>query len=105
MDHTILMCTRFTTVHINGMVSPYFRSSCGVWQGDPISPILFNLEVDALANIRDKAKENGHISGILAHLLLEVDRFTHLHYVNDTLIMVEGLELGIISLKFFPSLL
>jgi hypothetical protein len=40
-----------TTININGEVGPYFRSSCGVRQGDPISPLLFNAAVDVLAEI------------------------------------------------------
>jgi hypothetical protein len=27
-----------TAININGEAGPYFRSSCGVRQGDPISP-------------------------------------------------------------------
>ena len=51
------------------MVGLYFRSSCGDRQGDPISPILFNLAVDALVTLLDKARMAGHIHGVVGHLI------------------------------------
>jgi hypothetical protein len=58
-----------TAININGKVGPYFRPSCGVRQGDPISPLLFNAAVDVLAEILEKAKISGHISGVVRHLI------------------------------------
>jgi hypothetical protein len=46
---------------INGTVGPYFRNKRGVRQGDPISPLLFDFIVDALAMMLSKASEAGHI--------------------------------------------
>ncbi|KAE8810219.1 hypothetical protein D1007_13106 [Hordeum vulgare] len=57
-----------TAVNINGEIGPYFPIMCGVRQGDPFSPFLFNMVVDALASILDKAKEANHIHGIIPHL-------------------------------------
>ncbi|XP_073360357.1 uncharacterized protein [Aegilops tauschii subsp. strangulata] len=53
-----------TTININGEVGPFFQASRGVKQGDPVSPLLFNLTVDALAGILDKAKLVGHLKGV-----------------------------------------
>ena len=58
-----------TAININGEVGPFFAASAGVKQGDPISPLLFNLAVDALAGILDKARHAGHISGVVGHLI------------------------------------
>jgi hypothetical protein len=58
-----------TAISINGEVGPYFRPSRGVRQGDPISPLLFNATVDVLAEILEKAKTSGHISGVVGHLI------------------------------------
>jgi mannosylglycoprotein endo-beta-mannosidase len=88
-----------TAININGEVGPYFRSSCGVRQGDPISPLLFNAAVDVLAKILEKAKSSGHISGVVGHLI-PGGGITHLQYADDTMIMVEGSELDLINLKF-----
>ncbi|KAE8800176.1 retrotransposon unclassified [Hordeum vulgare] len=58
-----------TAINVNGDVGPFFHASRGVKQGDPISPLLFNLTVDALAGILDKARLAGHLKdGDIAHL-------------------------------------
>jgi hypothetical protein len=58
-----------TSIAITGEIGPFFRNKRGVRQGDPISPLLFDLIVDALALILDKAKQAGHIQGAIPHLL------------------------------------
>jgi hypothetical protein len=88
-----------TAININGEVGLYFRPSCGVRQGDHISSLLFNATVDVLAEILEKAKISGHISGVVGHLFLGRG-VTHLQYADDTMIMVEGSELDIVNLKF-----
>ena len=66
----MVSCGR-TTVNINGEIGPFFPTLCGVRQGDPFSPFLFNMVVDALAAILDKAKAAGHIKGTVPHLVGE----------------------------------
>ncbi|KAE8810171.1 ABC transporter G family member 37 [Hordeum vulgare] len=88
-----------TTININGEVGPYFPTAQGVRQGDPVSPFLFKLVVDALAAILDKAKAVGHISG-LCHHLLGAGGITHLQYADDTILMVQGSASDIAHLKF-----
>lgn len=80
-----------TTTNINGEVEPYFSSSVGVKQGDPISPLLFNPDVDALAGI--------HLTGVVGHLI-PGGGFTHLQHADDTMIIVEGSNLDIVNHKF-----
>ena len=60
-----------TAININGEVGPYFRPSCGVRQGDPLSPLLFNSAVDALAEILEKAKNSGHLKGVVGFFQAE----------------------------------
>ena len=61
--------------------------------------MLFNLAVDALVGILDKAKLAGHLKGVVSHLI--PDRgVTHLKYADDTMIMVEGSDSDIVNLKF-----
>src|SRR3954470_21478109 len=94
-----LVMSGSTAININGDIGPYFTSTFGVRQGDPISPILFNAAVDALAEILEKAKISGHISGVVGHLIPS-GGVTHLQYADDTMIMVEGSDLDIANLKF-----
>lgn len=57
-----------TAININGEPGPFFRNLRGVWQGDLISPLLFNIVVDALAAILEGAKRAGHIQGVLTEI-------------------------------------
>ena len=61
--------TGSTAININGEIGPYFLPACGVRQGDPLSPLLFNAAVDTLVEMLDKAKAAGHISGVVGHLI------------------------------------
>ncbi|KAE8815719.1 putative TdLSC37 protein [Hordeum vulgare] len=88
-----------TAVNINEEAGPYFPTHCGVRQGDPFSPFLLNMVVDALATILDKAKAADHIHGVVTHLM-GGGGVSLLQYANDTIIMVEGAEDDIINLKF-----
>jgi hypothetical protein len=57
------------SVKINNMLGPYFVSHKGVRQGDPLSPILFNLVADCLTRMVRNAQENGLIIGLVDNLV------------------------------------
>jgi hypothetical protein len=86
-----------TAININGEVGQYFRNARGVRQGDPLSPILFDFMVDALAAILTRAKESRHIQGVVSHLI--PGGITDLQYADDTMIMIEPSDIGIANLK------
>jgi hypothetical protein len=46
-----------TAINVNGEIGPYFRNARGVRQGDPLSPLLFDFMVDALAAMLVKATD------------------------------------------------
>jgi len=46
-------------INVNGERSPYFKTFRGLRQGDPLSPLLFNLVADALGVLLDKAVGKG----------------------------------------------
>lgn len=87
-----------TAVNVNGEVESYFRNVRGVRQGDPLSPILFDFLVDSLAAIIAKAKDAGHIQGVVSHLI--PGGVSHLQYVDDTMILIEPTTLRVANLKF-----
>ena len=56
-------------VNFNGERSPYFRTFRGLRQGDPLSPLLFDIVVAALGVMINKAVSHGHIKGVLEDLI------------------------------------
>ena len=56
-------------VNVYGHRGSYFRTYQGLRQGDPLSPILFNLVVDALSTLLDKIVGKKHLVGVLSHLI------------------------------------
>ena len=85
-------------INLNGALGQYFRSYKGLRQGDPLSPLLFNLVADALSEILSVASEKGIIRGVCPELV-EGD-LTHLQYADDTVLFLQYLEDDIINLKF-----
>ena len=51
-------------VKVNGEIGPYFKTHQGLRQGDSMSPLLFDLAVDNLAILMDRAFEGGLVCGL-----------------------------------------
>jgi hypothetical protein len=47
----------------------YFRTFNGLRQGGHLSPLLFNLVVDALTAMLESASQKGGILGLVPHLV------------------------------------
>lgn len=86
------------SINIIDTQGDYFRSFKGSRQGDPISPLLFNLVVDAFPTMIQHAKENGTLKGAVTHLV--PGGVSHLQYANDTILMIEKKDEYVIILKF-----
>jgi hypothetical protein len=56
-------------INLNGVNDEFFRTSRGLRQGDPLSPILFNLIGEALGSMINARKSKGHLSGLVPHLV------------------------------------
>jgi hypothetical protein len=72
---------------VNDDVGHFFQTKKGVRQGDPLSPILFNLVVDMLVTLIFRAKSNGKISGVVPHLV--DDGPSILQYADDTILFMD----------------
>jgi hypothetical protein len=79
------------SVLINGAPSGFFGSSRGVRQGDPLSPFLFVLVIEAFSRMLDAFTSRGLISGFSVGSS-EQDRVnvSHLLFADDTLIFYEA---------------
>jgi hypothetical protein len=73
-------------IKINDQVGENFVTKKGL-QGDPLSPILFNVVADMLAVLIKRAKQNGQIQGVVPHLV--DDGLSILQYADDTIIFME----------------
>ena len=68
---------------MNGSPSGFFKSSRGLRQGCPLSPLLFLLIIEGLSRSISLAKERGVIKGVIIAGNLSL---THLLFVDDVLI-------------------
>ena len=80
-----LVTSGCSTVNINGEVGPYFQTEQGVRQGDPFSPLLFNIVVDVLTMMLIKATAHELIRGLCSDLI--PGGVVCLQYVDDTIIL------------------
>ena len=74
-------------VRVNDDIGHYFQTKKGLRQGDPLSPILFNIVVDMLAILIARAKEDGQIDGLIPNLVewgLSI-----LQYADDTILFLD----------------
>ena len=56
-------------IKVNDDIGNYFQTKKGLRQGDPLSPMLFNIVVDMLAVLIERAKADGQIEGVIPHLV------------------------------------
>lgn len=74
-------------VKVNDEIGKFFHTKKGLRQGDPLSPILFNIVADMLAVLVSRARNAGQLNGVVPHMVDE--GLTILQYVNDTILSVE----------------
>jgi hypothetical protein len=86
------------SVQVNGTIGSYFKSGKGVRQGDPLSPLLFNLAVDGLAKMIHKDQENGLIKGLVPKYI--DNGLSVLQYADDTILCLENDVEGAQNMKF-----
>ena len=78
------------SILINGSPSDFFGSSRGLWQGDPLSPLLFDIVMEALSRMLDVAASAGQFSGFFVGSTTGPSvMVSHLLYADDTLIFCD----------------
>jgi hypothetical protein len=85
-------------ININGESGIFFDTHRGLRQGDPLSPLLFNLVSDALATMLDNAKGAGKIKGMVPHLI--EGGITHLQYADYTVVFINMDDQSVMNIKF-----
>jgi hypothetical protein len=90
-------------VAANGEESGTFKTSKGLRQGDPLSPLLFNLVVDALNKMLVKAFDKGLSSGLMRGFRPE--GILSLQYADDTLLFMSSQDSDIKNLRIILMLL
>jgi retron-type reverse transcriptase len=74
-------------IRVNDVIGHNFQTRKGLRQGDPLSPILFNIVADMLAILIDRAKEVGKVGSLLPHLI--DGGISILQYADDTILFLE----------------
>ncbi len=74
-------------IKVNDQIGNCFQTYKGFRQGDPLSPILFNIVADMLTLLIKRAKEAGLLNGVIPHLV--DDGVSILQYADDTIIFLE----------------
>jgi hypothetical protein len=74
-------------VKVNDLVGQKFQTKKGVRQGDPLSPLLFNIVVDMLAILINRAKSEGQLKGVISDLTN--DGLVILQYADDAILFME----------------
>ncbi|GJX02447.1 putative RNA-directed DNA polymerase [Tanacetum coccineum] len=95
----IFGCLRsgYSSILINGSPSKEFKFSKGLRQGDPLSPFLFIIAMEALHIALMEAREKGRSFKAL-HVEKFMAEISHLQYADDALLVGEWSEINITNL-------
>ena len=104
-----------TRVMVNGVLSPPFKVSQGVWQGDPMSCLLFDITIEPLANtLRLSSLKGFEIPGVENKLittlfaddttvfLSQFDKFTDLESIMDKWCIASGACFNVSKTEIIP---
>jgi hypothetical protein len=107
---------------VNGSPAGFFKSSRGLCQGDPLSPLPFLLVMEVLSRLLKKTVKGGFISGlkigaaentglVISHLLFaddtllfchaDIEQFLYLRLVLNCFEDITGLKVNLRFLQRF----
>ena len=76
------------SILVNGSAKGHFKSSKGLQQGDPLSPMLFVIVAEALHALMEKSKHHILIKDfVVDNVDVEV---THLQFADDTIMFSDA---------------
>ena len=79
------------SILINGSPSDFFGSSRGLRQGDPLSPFLFDIVMEALSCMLVAATTAGQFLGfIVGNVTSSLMTMSHLLFADDTLVFCDA---------------
>jgi len=84
-------------IRINDENSFFFKPGKGLRQGDPLSPLLFNLVANVFTRMLMRATRRNLISGLLPHI--EPGGILSLQYADDTMLFLENSLEKAVNLK------
>uniref|UniRef100_A0A2N9HEY0 Reverse transcriptase domain-containing protein n=1 Tax=Fagus sylvatica TaxID=28930 RepID=A0A2N9HEY0_FAGSY len=89
------------SILVNGSPCGFFSSSRGLRQGDPLSPLLFVIVMEAFSRMMDRAVEGGLLSGFLVgDRGISTLMMPHLLFADDTLIFSAAEHDQILNLRY-----
>jgi hypothetical protein len=94
-----ILASLTTRVLLNGCPGSPIKHGRGLWQGDPLSPLLFILAIDPLHHLLEKATELGHMSPLRGR----APRFRTSLYADDAAIFVNPSVQDMTNLTGFLS--
>jgi hypothetical protein len=75
------------TVKVNNSLGPYFVSYKGARQGDPLSPLLFNIAADVLTRMVIEAQHRDVNTWLISNLILK--GVAILQYADDIIMCLQ----------------
>ena len=76
------------SIKLNGAISDSFAPSCGLRQGDPLSPYLFLLVADGLSILFNKGINSSELSPL--KITRRAPGISHLLFADDTLLFFKA---------------
>jgi hypothetical protein len=85
-------------VRTNNLTGPFFSTHKGVRQGDPLSPLLFNIVADGLSCMIKRTQEVGLLVDLVPHII--ENGCACLQYADDTIFLLQDNPMYARNLKF-----